>query len=406
MWPILTFLALGALLALHLWWRRKFLRARADAEREIESLKRQQEQSTFHHQVRQEAIFNSMVEGLLLLDERGRVQLANHAFAQLFELRADITGRTILEVLRLHELAEMVERLGPDRPWTSREMRLPGIVDLWLRISAAAIFSADGTRQGTILVFHNLTRLKQLERTREEFIANVSHELRTPLSHIKGYVETLLDGAKNDPDVSTRFLETIARNADRLELLIEDLLTISELESGRVTLRLQTVELHAAVAKVFDDFKSRAQARKIALTDETAAHTVHADPGRLEQVLSNLVDNAIKYGRPGGRVVVGARNTDDAKVEVSVKDDGVGLPPEALERVFERFYRVDKARSREQGGTGLGLAIVKHIVQGHGGKVWARSEPGKGATFYFTLPATEPTENGKVGKGEAGTQPG
>jgi len=149
----------------------------------------------------------------------------------------------MLEVLRLHELSEMVERLGLDRPWISREMKLPGTVELWLSISAAAILSPEGVRKGTILVFHYLTRLKQLERTREEFIANVSHELRTPLSHIKGYVETLLDGAKNDPEVTTRFLETIARNAERLNLLIEDLLAISELESGRVKLNFQMVEL-------------------------------------------------------------------------------------------------------------------------------------------------------------------
>jgi len=397
-WPVLTVLALGALVALHFWWRGRFLRARDAAGREIETLKRQQEQSAFQHQVRQEAIFNSMVEGLLLLDERGRVQLANHAFANLFELRSELAGKTILEVLRLHELAEMVERLGPERPWTSREMRLPGIVELWLRISAAAILGPEGHRQGTILVFHNLTRLKQLERTREEFIANVSHELRTPLSHIKGYVETLLDGAKNDPEVSTRFLETIARNAERLKLLIEDLLTISELESGRVKLNLQAVELRSVVAKVFDDFKSRAQARTISLANEVTDLSVRADPGRLEQVLSNLVDNAIKYGRTGGCVSVGARSAEDAKVEIFVKDDGAGLPAEALERVFERFYRLDKARSREQGGTGLGLSIVKHIVQGHGGRVWARSEAGKGATFYFTLPTGVQTESGKVEK--------
>jgi two-component system phosphate regulon sensor histidine kinase PhoR len=397
-WPILTLLALGALTVVHFWWRAKLRRTEEAADHEIETLKRQQETSAFHHQVRQEAIFNSMVEGLLLLDERGRVQLANRAFVHLFELRGEPVGKTILEVLRVHELAEMVERLGPDRPWTSREMRLPGVVELWLRISAAAILSPEGARQGTILVFHNLTRLKQLERTREEFIANVSHELRTPLSHIKGYVETLLEGAKNDPEVSTRFLETIARNAERLKLLIEDLLTISELESGRVKLNLQAVELRSVVAKVFDDFKSRAEARTIALVNEVPELPVRADAGRVEQVLSNLVDNAIKYGRAGGCVTVGAQSPDDAKVEVFVKDDGVGLPAEALERVFERFYRADKARSREQGGTGLGLSIVKHIVQGHGGRVWARSEPGKGATFYFTLPTGVLTESGKVGK--------
>jgi two-component system phosphate regulon sensor histidine kinase PhoR len=218
----------------------------------------------------------------------------------------------------------------------------------------------------------------------------VSHELRTPLSHIKGYVETLLDGAKNDPEVSTRFLETIARNTERLKLLIEDLLTISELESGRVKLNLQAVELRPVVAKVFDDFKSHAEAKSIVLANEVPDLPVRADPGRLEQVLSNLVDNAIKYGRTGGCAKVGAQSADDGKVEVFVKDDGAGLPAESLERVFERFYRVDKARSREQGGTGLGLSIVKHIVQGHGGRVWARSEPGKGATFFFTLPANSP----------------
>jgi len=152
------------------------------------------------------------------------------------------------------------------------------------------------------------------------------------------------------------------------------------------------------MTKVYDDFQSLAQAKRITLTGEAPQISVLANPGRLEQVLSNLVDNAIKYGRTGGRVIVGAQLTDDAKVEVFVTDDGVGLPAESLERVFERFYRVDKARSREQGGTGLGLSIVKHIVQGHGGKVWAKSRPGKGATFYFTLPTAEQVESGKVGK--------
>jgi len=264
---------------------------------------------------------------------------------------------------------------------------LPSEPEQWLQLNVAAITSVDRRRLGTILVFHELTRMKQLERIRQEFVANVSHELRTPLSHVKGYVETLLSGAKDDPAVTTRFLQTIERNAGRLQLLIEDLLTISELESGRVKLNFQTLSLRKIAYKLCEDFKTRAAARTITLVNEVPEFLVRADASRVEQVLSNLLDNAIKYGRPGERVTLGARASGATEVEVFVQDDGPGLPPEALERVFERFYRVDKARSREQGGTGLGLAIVKHIVQSHGGRVWAQSEPGRGATFFFTLPA-------------------
>ena len=270
--------------------------------------------------------------------------------------------------------------------WRSREMRFPGAGELWLHVSAAAILDADQQRHGTILVFHDLTRLKQLERNREDFVANVSHELRTPLSHIKGYVETLLNGAKDDPAVSTRFLQTIERNAGRLQLLIEDLLTISELESGRVLLNLQAVSLRNVVGKVCDDFKARAAARAVTLVNELPELSVRADAARIEQVLCNLVDNAIKYGKTGGTVVISARSLSENMLEISVRDDGPGLPPDAVERIFERFYRVDKARSRDQGGTGLGLSIVKHIVQSHGGRAWAKSEPGRGAAFFFTLP--------------------
>jgi len=234
-------------------------------------------------------------------------------------------------------------------------------------------------------VVHDVTQIKQLERTRQEFVANVSHELRTPLSHIKGYTETLLGGAKDDPEVATRFLQTIERNVERLKLLIEDLLTISEIESGRVMLNLQPVPVRASVEKVFDDFRTRAAARAVTLVDESEGLTARADQRRLEQVLTNLVDNAVKYGGNDSRVVVGAR-LSDGMVEMFVQDNGPGLPTESLERVFERFYRVDKARSRDQGGTGLGLSIVKHIVQTHGGTVQAESEYGKGTTIIVRLP--------------------
>ena len=386
MWPALTILACVALVALHFWWRRRLDLDREAAARNLEAIKQQQQQTALEQQTQQGAIFNSMQEGLLLLDKVGRIQMANRAFAELFDGTDDVRGKLLLEAVRWHEAAELAERLGPEQSWITCELRFPGPSELWFQVSAAAIKNQEGGRLGTLLVFHDLTRLKQLERTREEFIANVSHELRTPLSHIKGYTETLLGGAKDDPEVATRFLHTIARNAERLQLLIEDLLTISELESGRVTLKLQPLPLQSVVGKVFDDFKTRAEAKTVTLTNSTSGVKVNADAIRLEQVLSNLVDNAIKYGRTGGNVTIGARSADDGKVEVFVRDDGPGLPADSLERVFERFYRVDKGRSREQGGTGLGLAIVKHIVQSHGGTVWAKSEAGRGATFYFTLP--------------------
>jgi two-component system phosphate regulon sensor histidine kinase PhoR len=385
-WPVLSVVAIAAATGLHLWWRARFAESSRAARVEIDKLNQAQRQAALQLETQQEVLFNSMVEGLLLLDKAGRIQLANRAFNHLFGVTGDLRSRTIMEGLRLHELSELVEFLGTQKRVLGYELKLSRPEERWLQINGAAIFNGTGERHGTLLVFHDLTRLKQLESARKEFVANVSHELRTPLSLIKGYVETLLDGAKDNPEVSDKFLQTIDRNAERLKLLIEDLLTISELESGRMKISVESLDLRPVVAKVFADFKSRAVAKNVELVDEVDDLRVRADSDRLEQVLGNLIDNAIKYGRSEGHVKVGARPVEHGQVEIEVRDDGPGIPPEALDRVFERFYRVDKARSREQGGTGLGLSIVKHIVQSHGGRVWARSELGHGASFYFTLP--------------------
>jgi two-component system phosphate regulon sensor histidine kinase PhoR len=386
LWPVIAFLAVAAGIALHFWWRSKFLESGDRAKMRVEELERAQEQAALAIQTKQQTLFNSMAEGLLLLDQSGRIELANRAFSSLFGVTADLRSRTIMEALRSHELADLVEFLGTQKQVLGYELKLLRPNERWLQVNGAAIFNGSGQRYGTILVFHDTTRIKQLERTRQEFVANVSHELRTPLSLIKGYVETLLDGAKDNHEVASKFLQTIDRNTERLKLLIEDLLTISELESGRMKLNVQPVALKLISQKVLTDFKSLAAAKQVNLIDEIPDLQVVADADRIEQVLCNLVDNAIKYGRTEGTVTVTARALDQSQVEVSVQDDGPGIPPDSIERVFERFYRVDKARSREQGGTGLGLSIVKHIVQSHGGRAWAKSELGHGATFAFTLP--------------------
>jgi len=385
-WLALAILAVLILLFREFFWRKKLGYASQVSRAEVARLKESEQETARQTQSQQEALFNSMVEGLLLLDENGRIKLANYAFNRLFGITADVRGKTIMETVRLHELAELVDFLGAQKRVLGYEIRIADPTERWVQVNGAAIFNGEEERHGTLLVFHDLTRLKQLESARKDFVANVSHELRTPLSLIKGYVETLLDGAKDNPEVAAKFLRTIDRNSERLKLLIEDLLTISELESGRMKMNLQTIALRPVIEKVFADLKSRAESRKVTLVDDAADLKLHADPNRLEQVISNLVDNAIKYGRESGTVRVGARSAENGQAEISVQDDGPGIPAEALERVFERFYRIDKARSREQGGTGLGLSIVKHIVQSHGGRAWATSEPQKGAGFHFTVP--------------------
>jgi two-component system phosphate regulon sensor histidine kinase PhoR len=388
-WFVLFILALVAAIAIHFWWRKKFLRQQMSLHADMETFQRRHQQTTIDAKAQQQVLFNSMLEGLLLLDRNRKIYLANRAFKNLFGLKIELRGKTVMEALRVHELADLVERAEVEKQVLDYELKLPDLSERWLQVNAAVITNSAGEREGTILVFHDLTRLKQLERTRQEFVANVSHELRTPLSLIKGYVETLLDGARSDPAIAERFLKIIERNTQRLDLLIQDLLTISALEAGRMKLNLHPVALRPLVEKIFTDLKPPADNKSITLINQLPELAAAADASRLEQIFANLVDNAIKYGRAQGRVTIGGKKRDDGKIEIFAQDDGPGIPAKALDRIFERFYRVDKARSREQGGTGLGLSIVKHIVQAHGGEVWVKSEPGKGATFSFTLSAAD-----------------
>jgi two-component system, OmpR family, phosphate regulon sensor histidine kinase PhoR len=348
----------------------------------------QEQQEEFHRQfqARQQALFNSMSEGVLLLDRQGRVRMINDSLRKFFDVTADVRGQTILEAFRWHELAALAAKLQREKNIVDAELEIQRARRRCWQVNAALVPGQPGAEEGQLFVFHEVTRLKELENIRTEFVGNVSHELRTPLSLIKGSAETLLDGAIHDPPQAMRFLQKIDKHADRLLYLIEDLLVISRLESGQAALNLAQVDLRELCQRVLDDLAARAAARPATLDNQIPAHTVvWADADRLQQVFFNLADNAIKYGKSGGCVTLGARDTGE-KTEVFVADDGPGIPPDALGRVFERFYRVDRARSRENGGTGLGLAIVKHIVQAHGGEAWVQSETHKGATFHFTLP--------------------
>ena len=387
----LLLLVLLAAAAAGAWWLRGQLSAEAARHaRETDELKRQHADDLHAHVARMEAMLDSMIEGLIVLDARGRIRLVNRAAERLFSFSRMMAGGTLLEAIRNHEVAALATRAATETAPIESEIRIEGASPRVLQISAVALRDSTQAPAGAVLVIHDVTLLRELEGVRQDFVANVSHELRTPLSLIKSAAETLIDGAKNDPVALGRFLDIIDKHANRLTLLIDDLLLLARLDSGRVDLNFEPVLLRVAAQEALDDFALVAQARGVTLENSTPPGVAaQADPERLRQVLSNLIDNAIKYGRADGRVSLSGRVLTDGRVELSVRDDGPGIPLDAKERVFERFFRVDKARSREQGGTGLGLAIVKNVIQAHGGEVRVESAPGAGTEFFLTLPAAK-----------------
>jgi two-component system phosphate regulon sensor histidine kinase PhoR len=341
-------------------------------------------------QAKVRTILDGMTEGVVALDDRGRLVLLNPAARTMFGVESgDAEGRSLLEVIRQKGLLDLVDEVRATGEPARHELELGPPVS---RVVAArgAPLGLGGEAAGVLLVLHDVTELRRLERVRSEFVANVSHELRTPLTCIKGYVETLLDGALDDPAHARRFLEVAGTHAERLDRLIDDLLELSNIESGRVTLVPMRIDLGDVVTGVAAMFE-----RRVAQNHQTLEHAVpphvavRADRDRVVQILVNLVDNAVKFTPEGGRVRIEAGPGPRGRVEVRVRDTGVGIPSTDLPRITERFYRVDRTRSRDLGGTGLGLAIVKHLVQAHGGELHIESALGHGTTVSFTLPAGE-----------------
>jgi two-component system, OmpR family, phosphate regulon sensor histidine kinase PhoR len=346
-------------------------------------------------QERMEAILRGMVEGVLVTDLTGIVVLLNARARELLGIGEgpDGRGRPLLELTRDPAFQELARELRHGASIITQDVTLDGGNGRTLQVNAARLSGADGKPFGFVLVLHDVTELRRLEVVRRDFVANVSHELRTPLTAIKGYAETLLGPAGNDRETARRFLAVIDRHSERLGRLTEDLLTLSDLELGRTSLRVAPLELPAAIDDVLQILAERALRAGVSISSDIAPGTpgVLADGDRLRQVLINLVDNAIKYTPAGGRVLVRAAAADSNRhpesVEIAITDTGIGIPPQDLPRLTERFFRVDKARSRALGGTGLGLAIVKHIVQAHGGWLDISSRVGQGTTVHVGFPA-------------------
>ncbi|MFA4909820.1 MAG: ATP-binding protein [Desulfobacteria bacterium] len=335
-----------------------------------------------------QAILSGMIEGVIAIDRNQRIILFNSASEGMFDVSScRALGRFHWEVIRHSRLNPLFQEVLETGVPKMEELILRYGGERILRVQAAAIPTKEGNPWAVVAVFHDITQIRSLEKIRKEFVANVSHELRTPLTSIKGFVETLRNGAVNDPEKSLRFLEIIEKHTERLNRLITDLLNLSQIESGKIEMNLKPVNLVDVVSRVISNFKEIAdrKGQKIKVNIPPVLPHVLADEERIETVMENLLDNAVKYTSNNGELTVSAFEKDDG-VQVEVADTGIGIPTNSLPRIFERFYRVDKARSRELGGTGLGLSIVKHIIETHGGKVRAESEVGKGSRFIFNLP--------------------
>lgn len=338
-------------------------------------------------------LIENIGSGLLLIDSRGYIILINRAFKEIFHVRTtDYLYKLYYEVIDQDEVIKLIEDIFRTEQKVKKQLLLPlSIERRHFEIYGVPIISTNDVWKGILLVFHDITELKKLEQMRKDFVANVSHELKTPITSIKGFSETLIDGAMFDQKMMTAFLNIILKESDRLQTLIEDLLDLSKIEQPEFTLNYQKTNMVSLLREVIEMLKGKANKKNIEIEFKVPNEdmVVEIDNYRMKQVFINLITNAISYTQEGGKVCI-AIASDDEKIFVMVQDTGVGIEKKEIPRIFERFYRVDKARSRESGGTGLGLAIVKHIVEAHRGHITVDSKVGEGTTFTIELNKTKP----------------
>jgi two-component system, OmpR family, phosphate regulon sensor histidine kinase PhoR len=342
---------------------------------------------TSEQRSRMQTVFDRTDDGLVLVGPDGRIQMANPASCRILGIGpCDATGKTVIEGTLNHDLDRIVDRVVRTQEPAALDIAVPAGEGSAVHVYAAPVSGTAGVA-GVLAVLHDVTESRQLDAIRRDFVANVSHELRTPLASIKAMAETILLRYQRDVSVVPQFAESIVREADRMTVLADDLLDLAKIESGHKAVNGEKADLHKLTQDILMRLSPSAGQRSIELTSEVpASEIVQADSDSVIQILCNLVDNAIKYSHDGGNVTVRSRRMDN-RVVISVADNGIGISKDDLPRVFERFYRVDRARSRQSGGTGLGLSIVKHLVELHGGTVSVTSEVDKGTTFSFSLQA-------------------
>ncbi|MGM7636424.1 two-component system histidine kinase PnpS [Bacillus sp. Hm123] len=339
------------------------------------------------HQNRLTTLIENMENGLLLIDDRGFIIVVNKSFKKFFHVKNErLIKKRYYEAIQYKEVIEIIEEVFMTEENVRKQILLPlGIERKHFEVSGAPIIGTNDEWKGILIVFHDITEIKKLEQMRKDFVANVSHELKTPITSIKGFTETLLDGAMSDPEALSMFLNIILKESERMQTLVMDLLDLSKIEQNGIVLNLKPVRVDEVIEEILPTLENRMQDKRISLTLNMERNLeILGDLYRLKQVFINLINNAILYTQEGGAVHI-ATFDQGSYVEVQVSDNGIGMEPEEVPRIFERFYRVDKARSRNSGGTGLGLAIVKHILEAHDGKISVQSKVNEGTTFIVKL---------------------